>query len=246
MPKKSNRGGSSRRTGKRSAPMTMGMKFFLVGCVAELYVMVLRRYYIVGSTPQMLAWFQALPWVGLAGLAVLAAGAAWAWARRKDPAWRLNAVCVAAMGGFLALASFAAYWNQSTVNLFFVVVPACMLLCVFWSLYDRSCALSLTILCVSLVAAWVCYRATWQLSPYRLPVKIGAAAWLLALALFPLRAKKVKPLKGADLMPVYLACGLSAAAMAASLIGAQAAWYAMWCLALAAFGLVVYYTVRQL
>lgn len=226
--------------------MTEGMKLFLVGCAAELYVLILRRYYIVGSTPQMLAWYQALPWAGLAGLAVCAAGAVWAWTRRKDPVWQLNALCAAAVGGFLALASFGAYWNQSTVNLFSVVVPAFMLLCVFWSLYDRSCALSLTILCVSLVAAWVCYRTAYQFSPYRLPVKILSALWLAALAVFPFQVKKVKPLRGADPLPVYLACGLSAPGIVAALIGAQAAWYAMWCLALAAFGLVVYYTVRQL
>lgn len=248
MAKKTNRGASGRRTGKRSAPLTTGMKLFAVGCAAELYVFILRRCYINGSMSQVVAWYDALPWAGLVGLALCAAGAAWTWAVRKNPVWRVNAGCTALLGAFLALASFAAHWNQSSVNLLSVLVPAAMLLCVFWSLYDRACALSLTILSLSLLAAWLCYRTSYQFSPYRLPVKalVVLALAVLAVGASMLRARKIKPLRGTDPVPVYLACVLAAVGMLISLIGPQAAWYAMWGLALAGFGLVVYYTVRQL
>ena len=45
---------------------------------------------------------------------------------------------------------------------------------------------------------------------------------------------------------VYTACGLSVVALAAALVSPVIAYYAMWALAIAAFGLTVYYTVKQL
>ena len=50
----------------------------------------------------------------------------------------------------------------------------------------------------------------------------------------------------ADVLPVYVACGLSAAAMAAALVSTTVAYYAIWALAIVAFALAVYYTVKQL
>ena len=51
---------------------------------------------------------------------------------------------------------------------------------------------------------------------------------------------------GADLLPIYTACGLSAAAVAAALVSLNIAYYAMWILAVVVFALAVYYTVKQL
>ena len=251
MAKKSGNRAVVRANGKRSAPMTVSMKLFAAGCFAELYVLCLRRFYINGTMNQVVAWYDALPWAGCAGLCVLLAGGVWCWTQWKNVPWRLNALCVAAVGGFAAAASFLAHWNQTTVNLFSVLVPAAMLLCVFWGLYDRACALSLTLLGVSLIAAWLSYRTAYQFSPYRVPVKVIITAYLAglgALASLLRTGKGAVPrfLNRADPTPVYLACGLSAAGLLAALLGAAAAYYAMWTLALAAFGLVVYYTVRQM
>ena len=50
----------------------------------------------------------------------------------------------------------------------------------------------------------------------------------------------------ADKLPVYAACGLSALALLASLLGGGISYYAMWALAAVVFALAVYYTVKQL
>ena len=50
----------------------------------------------------------------------------------------------------------------------------------------------------------------------------------------------------ADILPIYVACGLSAAAMASALVSITVAYYAMWILAMVVFALAVYYTVKQL
>ena len=43
MPKNSNS-----KPVKRDEPMTGAMKFFLAGCVAELYLLIVRRFYEIG------------------------------------------------------------------------------------------------------------------------------------------------------------------------------------------------------
>ena len=59
------------------------------------------------------------------------------------------------------------------------------------------------------------------------------------------KLRKLLP-ANADLLPVYLACGLSFVALVLALINTVAAYYAMWALAIVVFALAVYYTVKQL
>ena len=44
MAKNPNRKGRASR--KRDEPMNGAMKFFLAGCVAELYLLIIRRFYV--------------------------------------------------------------------------------------------------------------------------------------------------------------------------------------------------------
>ena len=121
-----------------------------------------------------------------------------------------------------------------------------MVLGIIWSLYDRECALSLTLLGVSLFAVWVCrghinsiYTGTY--------VKIGMVALIAAVIVVAVLVKQGKLLSGKTGSPaVYAACGLSAAALALSLLGPVIAYYIMWVLAIVVFGLAVYYTIKQL
>ena len=81
-------------------------------------------------------------------------------------------------------------------------------------------------------------------------VKIFAVVYILVLIAAALLTKleklgKLLPAKASHL-PVYVACGLSAAAMLTALFSTTLAYYAMWALAIVVFGLAVYYTVKQL
>ena len=71
MPKIPN---SSTKPVKREGPMNATMKFFLAGCVAELYLLVVRKYYINGTLTQVIAWDSYLRYILWAGVAVLAIG----------------------------------------------------------------------------------------------------------------------------------------------------------------------------
>ena len=56
---------------KRDEPMNGAMKLFLAGCVAELYLLVIRRFYVSGTIYQLLACHTALLYVMIAGAVVL-------------------------------------------------------------------------------------------------------------------------------------------------------------------------------
>ena len=247
MPKHPN---SKSKQVKRDEPMTGAMKFFLAGCVAELYLLIIRRYYVQGPDVVKILWYDRYLWVLLGvGAAILVAGVVGGLLLRGDKKKRTIAWCVAAAGAFLGGAAGLIRWNASTLTLLTVVVPVVMVLGVLWSLYDRECALSLTILGASLIALWICRKQMYSvfLGTY---VKIFAVVYILVLIAAALLTKleklgKLLPAKASHL-PVYVACGLSAAAMLTALFSTTLAYYAMWALAIVVFGLAVYYTVKQL
>ena len=149
----------------------------------------------------------------------------------------------------MGLSALLTRWNASTVSLMTTVVPIVMVLGILWSLYDRECALSLTILGTTIIALWICRKqmSSLYLGSY---VKIFAVVYILVLVTAVLLTKlgklgKLLPAKASHL-PVYVACGLSAAAMLAALFSTSLAYYAMWILAIVVFALAVYYTVKQL
>lgn len=243
---------------KRDEPMTRAMRFFLAGCVAELYLLIVRRYYVNGSAQQQIAWFDRYLWV-LAGLgaAVLILGVVLAAMWKADKKKRVVGWYTAAGGAFLAVSALLIRaLNAPAVTVLSVVVPVAMLLVVLWGLYDRECAAALTILGVSLVFLWICRRALANIY-YGTLVRVAAVVFLVLLAAAVYLARRAGKNGGklgkrrllpadADPLPIYTACGLSAAAVAAVLISVNVAYYAMWVLAIVVFALAVYYTVKQL
>ena len=131
-----------------------------------------------------------------------------------------------------------------------------MILGILWSLYDRECAISLTILGVSLIFLWVCRRGMSNIHR-GMAMRMLALVFLVALAGIAYLAWKAEKNggrlgdfrilpSGADFLPVYTACALSAVGVAAAIISSMVAYYAMWGLAIVVFALAVYYTVKQL
>ena len=248
---------SKSKGNKRNEPMRRALKIFAAGCVAELYLLLIRRFYVNGNADELLACDAALPYLaGLGGAAAvigLILGLVW----RRDKNRRRIGWAVCAAGVFLGGATLmimALY--DSALTLLCVVVPVAMLLGILWNLYDRECAWSLTVLGTSLIALWVCRRAlnNIYLGTY---VKIAVAAYLavLAAAAFTVykaagsggRIGKLQALTpGADPLPVYGACALSAAALVIALFSTALTYYTMWALAIVVFALAVYYTVKQL
>lgn len=235
---------------KKGDSMNGAMKFFLAGCVAELYLLIVRRYYINGSAEQQIAWYDSYLkiFIGL-GAVVLVLGLILAYLWRQNKKKQNLSWYVTGLGLFLAVSSVLVLWNMSVLSPLSVIVPVAMLLGILWSLYDRECALSLTILGVSLIALWICRRqvSSMYLGTY---VKIFVVVYVLFLIIVALLVKQGKldklfPAK-ADPLPVYVACGLSVVGMLVVLVNTTIAYYAMWAMAIVVFGLAVYYTVKQL
>ena len=235
---------------KRNEPMNSAMKFFLAGCVAELYLLVIHRFYInADSDIQRIAWYDSYLWtlVGV-GAAVLVIGAVCTCLWRRDKK-RFLGLMVTGAGAYIAAVAGLIRWNMSSMTLLMVVVPVIMLLGILWSLYDRECALALTVLGITLIVLWVCRRAfsSVVVGTY---VKVAVAVYVLILVGLLVQLKRGKlgkllPSK-ADPLPVYVACGLSFVSIAAAVINTVAGYYAIWVLAIVVFGLAVYYTVKQL
>ena len=60
---------------KRDAPMNNAMKLFLAGLVAELYLLIVRKFYVHGVAVQQIAWYDVyLKLLMLLGAAVLVIG----------------------------------------------------------------------------------------------------------------------------------------------------------------------------
>ena len=230
--------------------MSSAMKFFLAGCVAELYLLLIYRFYInADSDLQRIAWYDSYLWILLGvGAAVLVVGAvcAYLWRAGKKRNWGL---LIAAAGLYMGAVAGLVRWNMSAMTLLMVVVPVVMLLGVLWNLYDRECALALTILGATLIALWV-FRRAFSSTTVGLYVKIALAVYLVLLIVLLVQVARKKLPKllpvQTDPLPVYVAGGLSLASMAIALVSSAAAYYAMWALAIIAFGLAVYYTVKQL
>lgn len=236
---------------KKDEPMNGAMKFFLAGCVAELYLLIIRRFYInAHSEWTRIAWYDTYLWVlaGIgAGVAVL--GLVLALALRKDPARRKGMWCVAAAGAFVAVATALVRWNMSTLSLMTIAVPVVMLLGILWALYDREYALGLTVLGASLFVLWGFRRYGSSVHVGGM-VRVAVIVYIVALAVLALLVRsgklgKLLPAK-VGLAPVYAACGISAVALLAGLLVTSLSYYAMWALAIVVFALAVYYTVKQL
>lgn len=236
---------------KHSEPMNGAMKFFLAGCVAELYLLIVRKFYINGDAYQQIAWFDHYFKILVgAGVAVLALGVILSIVFRADQKKRVWGWATTGAGAFLAIASGLIWrFNVSAMTFLSVLVPVVMLLGIFWALYDRECALSLTILGAGLMALWVLPKTMSDIGR-GIYVKIGAVLFLVVLAALALLVKQGKLTKllpaNADTTPVYVACALSAIGVVIAFVSSTLAYYAMWALAIVVFGLAVYYTVKQL
>ena len=242
---------------KRNEPMHSALLFFVAGCIAELYLLLVRRFYVNGTADEILAFDAALPYLEGIGAVIAVVGLILGIVWRQDRKRRRIGWSVFAAGVFLGgSALFIQKFYDSALMLLCVVVPVAMLLGILWSLYDRMCAWSLTILGTSLIVLWVCRRVlnSIYLGTY---VRIAAVVYLVALIVAAFLASKASKNGGrlgslqvfppdADPLPIYLACILSVVALAIALFSTAIAYYAMWVLAIVVFALAVYYTVKQL
>ena len=225
--------------------------FFLAACLAEAYLLFLRRYYIHGKVvTEALPWHERLKYCIAAGFVVLVLGVVLSVMWKEDKRKRLIGWCLAAAGVFFGFGSLLIrMYQEPALMLLSVVVPVVMVLTVLWAFYDRECSVAMTMLTTSMVVVWVCRRLFANLT-LGMPAKALSVVYVLLLCGICYLAKNGKLDKllsaNADLLPIYGVTGVSAAAIVVALFSASAAYYALWALGIVLFALAVYYTVQQL
>ncbi|MDY3281716.1 hypothetical protein [Dysosmobacter sp.] len=243
---------------KQNESMGTAMWFLCVGCLAELYLLMLRRFFINGTLQQVVAWDGYLPVFRIAGLVLLAAGVVLTAMKRKENSWkRRTGVALTVFGAFLAVASWLVHHYMLTaLSPLSFVVPAVMVLGILLCLYDREFGCSLVVLSLTVLVLWLCRKGV-SGSPYRTMVLAAAVVYLILLAAAAYLFRKAGQDRGmvgkyrvmspsGKAAPMLFACGLSAAAVAVGVCSSAVAYYAMWAVGLVIFVLAVYYTVRQL
>ena len=127
---------------KRNEPMHNALKFFLAGCVAEIYLLVIRRFYVNGTANELLACDAALPYLMAAGAAVAVIGLVLGIVWRQQTKRRWIGWSVFAAGVFLGGSAWMIRtFYDSALTFLCVVVPVVMLLGILWNLYDRECSI---------------------------------------------------------------------------------------------------------
>ena len=241
------------RNSRRQSPSERSSRaasiLFLYGCAAESYGIFVLRYFVNGTFRHVAAGSRCLPLWGWIGAAVCAAGAAgYLIARKwKRPLWRKISALIATGGGIFSLISFLGRYSPAALTVLSIAIPAATLLGILWLLYDRECALSLTALGFAVIITWACYRGFYSY-PILIRIITGGFALILAAAAYLLYTEKLKRLlpPKTNPTPVYASFALAGIGMLATFLGRAPAYYAMWTLSFLTFGLVVYYTVKQL
>lgn len=238
------------KSGKNDNSLFGATLFFLAACLAEFFLLAMRKYYIHGNVNEALAWHDRLLTFAAAGAAVLVLGVVLSVLWKADQRKRLIGWCLAGLGAFFGAGSILIrMYFDSAVTLLSVVVPVLMVLIVIWAFYDRECSVALTALSGTMILLWVCRRLFNSLT-LGVPVKVLSVVYVLLLAGLCYLAKNKKLGKllppNADLTPIYTTAGLSAAAIVLALFSAAVAYYAIWVLGIVVFALAVYYTVKQL
>ncbi|MCI2056688.1 MAG: hypothetical protein LKJ86_06010, partial [Oscillibacter sp.] len=206
---------------KKNNTWNGAMNFFIGGCLAELYLLLIRQKYVFGTLDEVLAWDAYLQYFLYAGLGILALGIVLALLFRKASGWKRSVgTVVLCAGAFLAVATLLIrkFYVTALTPLCFLV-PAVMLLGILWVLYDRECSWALTILALDEVALWVCRKGL-NTQVWKSKVIIGVIVAIVLAALAAVLFRKADQNGGkvgslrllpddGDPLPVYVACGLT-------------------------------------
>lgn len=234
--------------------------WFAIAIGYEALVLLVKRFYVNFRTTDfeinlalgLGAVFGVFQWVGLA----LAAGAA-VWlviSKKRGKPWVKPAILTAVLFvlWFTAVVTYR-FGYSGGVDLLGIVAPAAAILSMIYYLYQREFFCNAVIAGCGIFCLWL-YRRYFQVHPnviragYVLAwVLLAAAAavfWKLSQSGGKWNKHRVFPEK-ISYVPAYATCGLTAAVLAAALIGGSAAaFYAIFVLVIWLFCMAVYYTVR--
>lgn len=242
------------RQKQENAALQRVFNVFLLGLAAECYLFIVYRGYVTGTVDSLLMWDKILRCGAVLGLILLAAGAAAAVWKRKEPKLCRGMAGMAGAGLFLAVSG----WVMTSlfdkgVTAMCIIVPVLTLLGLIYFLFQHECFLSTISLAGALFAVWVC--GSGMSSGWRTRIIIGAVAAVVVLALFAALTHRVQQGGGklgeirifsadCDYRVLYAVFAVSAIAIVTALLAASAVFYLMWALGILLFVELVFYTTK--
>ena len=242
------------RREKSERNMNRAVLLLTVGLVAEWYLLTVDRYYARGTISQVISWYDALGVLVWIGLAALVAGAVLLVQRRRKTWFAGAGAALTAAGGFFTVTSAAMrHFYPSGVTAMCVLVPVLLLLGIVCLFYQAEFAAQSAALAMG-IAALVLLGHSGSLT-VKLCAALALAGIAAVLALVWLLKKNngVWKRRGAETRvfaanaDYRLALGVPALCFAlvlAAVFAPAVAFYATWALAVLAFALAVYYTIK--
>ena len=253
MAQKNNYNRETRRE-KSERNMNRAVVLLTAGLVAEWYLLMADRYYARGTISQVVAWYDYLGVMRWAALAVLAIGMVLMLLQGRKPWTAKVGGVLTGCGAFFAFTSVAMrHYYPTSVTVLCVAVPVLLLLGIIYLFYQAEFSIQATELAMALGAVVLLGRSG------SAAVKLCAALAICGVTLLLICTAMVRKNGGTmklngETLQVFgpktdyrLTLGvpvLCLAAAAAAIAVPTAAFYATWVLAIVAFVLAVYYTIK--
>ena len=253
MAQKSNDKRALRRE-KSERNMNRAVILLIAGLVAEWYLLMADRYFVRGTIDQVVGWadcLEALVWVGLG---LLAAGVVLLALRGKKPRLGKAGWALAGVGAFFAFSSAVMrYIYPLGVTVMCVLVPVLLILGIICLFYQAEFAIQAAALALALGALVLLNRSD---STRVKACAVFAILGVAALCVFSLALEKNGGMFGkggkrtriiganTDYRLLFGVLALCLVAVLAALFAPAVAFYGTWALAVVAFVLAVYYTIK--
>lgn len=255
MAQKSNDKRAARKE-KSERNMNRAVVLLVAGIVAEWYLLLVDRVYVRGSISQFVQWYDILGVLRWVGFALLAAGVALYVLRAKKPWLSWFGTGLACVGVFFAFTSVCMrHVYPTSVTVMCVFVPVLMILGIVYLFYQAEFSVQATALAMALGASVLLSRSQSRaVRACAVLALLGVAA--LTAGVYLLRKQGGVLRLGGKRLRLFapeadyrLALGVPALCVIlvlVTMIAPGAAFYTTWGLALVAFALAVYYTVKLL
>lgn len=242
------------RREKSERNMNRAVVLLIAGLVAEWYLLMADRYFVRGTISQLVAWADYLEVMVWVGLVAFVAGAVLLILRAKAPRLKIVGCSLLGVGGFFAFSSAVMrYVYPLGVTVMCVLVPVLLILGIICLFYQAEFAIQAAALAMALGALVLLNRSTSTRVKACAVLAILGVAVLCVFSLmleknagtFGKGNKRVRVIgPNADYRLLFGVLALCLVAVLAALFVPAAAFYGTWALAIVAFVLAVYYTIK--
>lgn len=227
---------------------------FLVGLAAECYLLLLYNKFAHGVVQEIATFSYILEYVFYAGLAAVIVGivlTVWKW---REPTRQIG-LWVLGIGVFFAFTSkLSLEIYPKGTDFLCVLVPILTVLGLVYCLFQRECFFNVMVLSGAIFTLWVCRRGLGTLN-WNTKVTVGVIVVLIGLAAAGAAAYYLQKQEGiwrgfqifaksCNYRMIYGTLAVAFISILLALVLPVTAFYTMWLLGIALFGLAVYYTTK--